>query len=267
MKKNRRAWLGLLRPLEGGFVNDPDDPGGPTNMGVAAATLGDFRKLGRPATVEEVQALTRDEAEGIALSRYWNAMRCDQLPGGIDVLAADFAFNSGPGNAAEVLQRLVPVDKVDGFVGDLTISAVRKVKPGKLLESYHNSRMAFLRGLPHWPKFGDGWSSRCDQVFELAKGRVSGGMLAEAVTSPTVVATTTAGAVGLGASLDWIRDTLGPFVSGLPEALQSAEPTMSAIGSAAAKPGPAGHLETLVVTLAALYAGYRRIRMWWVGRT
>ena len=84
MKENRRAWLDLLKPLEGGFVNDPDDPGGPTNMGVTHVTLGDFRKLGRPATVEEVQALTREEAEGVLdrvhrRNEEWDA--ADRWPG------------------------------------------------------------------------------------------------------------------------------------------------------------------------------------------
>lgn len=267
MKENRRAWLDLLKPLEGGFVNDPDDPGGATNMGVTAATLGDERKLGRPATVEEVQALTREEAEGIALSRYWNAMRGDQLPSGLDIYAADFAFNSGPRNAAEVLQHLVPVERVDGFIGDLTISAVRKLKPGALLDSYHSSRMAFLRGLANWPKFGDGWTSRCERVYQTAKGRVqTSGLVAEIASSPTVVAGSAGAAVGAWSLLDWLRDGLAPLVSGLPEALQSAEPTTAAIATAAARQGPQGHLELAVLTATLLLAVYRRIQMWRAGR-
>lgn len=268
MIENRKAWTDLLLSprIEGGYVNDPDDSGGPTNIGVTAATLGDWRKLGRPATLEEVKSVTRAEAEGIALARYWNAMRCDQLPSGVDIYAADFAFNSGPGNATPVLQSIVGTD-VDGFVGDKTVAACRQMDPMKLLESYHRSRMAFLRGLKTWPKFGDGWTSRCEQMLEVAKSRiVKRPLVAEVAGSWTVRFAGLAAAIS-ALNLSDIANTIGPLVSGLPEALKATEPVASGITSAAATPGLAGHIQTAVVTFLALAAAFQRGRDYWRGRT
>ncbi len=176
MIENRRVWLDRLlsASIEGGYVNDPDDGGGPTNLGITARTLGVWRKLGRDATEDEVRAVTREEAEGIALALYWNAVRGDQLPGGIDIYAADFAFNSGPGTAARILQELVGT-AADGFVGDKTIAAVRAVPPQRLLEDYDDARMTYLRGLKNWPKFGNGWTDRCQQMRKLARSRIEAG--------------------------------------------------------------------------------------------
>ena len=74
------------------------------------------------------------------------------------------------------------------------------------------------------------------------------------------------GCVGAWSLLDWLRDNLAPLVSGLPEALQSAEPTTSAITAAAAKGGPQGHMELAVLTLTLAVAVYRRIQLWRRGR-
>jgi lysozyme family protein len=269
MIENREAWLSLLMSprIEGGFVNDPEDSGGATNLGITAETLGRWRKLGRPATEDEVKAITLAEAKGIALALYWNAMRCDQLPGGVDIYTADFAFNSGPGNAAPVLQSIVGVD-VDGFVGDKTVAACRQQNPAKLLESYHRSRMAFLRGQgSKWERFGDGWTSRCEQMLEVSKSRLQ--------TRPwlgEIAGSSTIRWAGLAAAFSAINlpdlvTALGPFIGGLPEALQATEPVYNGITLAAATPGPVGHLQTALVTGFALMAAFERFRNWRNGRT
>lgn len=266
MIENRKAWTDLLLSprIEGGYVNDPDDDGGPTNIGITAATLGEWRKLGRPATVEEVKGITRQEAEGIALARYWNAMRCDQLPGGVDIYAADFAFNSGPGNATPVLQGIVGTD-VDGFVGDKTVAACRQMDPMKLLESYHRSRMAFLRGLKNWPKFGDGWTSRCEQMLEIAKSRIVKRPMLNEVASSWTVRWAGLAAVFSAVNVQDIVNALGPLISGLPEALHSAEPITKGIQSV--PQGASGDLQSYIVAVFALLAAFQRGRDWWRGKT
>lgn len=268
MIENRKAWTDLLLSprLEGGYVNDPDDAGGPTNIGITAATLGEWRKLGRPATVEEVKAITRQEAEGIALARYWNAMRCDQLPSGVDIYAADFAFNSGPGNATPVLQGIVGTD-VDGFVGDKTVAACRQMSPATLLDSYHRSRMAYLRGLKNWPKFGDGWTSRCDQMLEIAKSRLVRRPLLNEVAGSWTVRYAGLAAIFSQLNLPDLMNSIAPLISGLPEALHATEPVATGIKTATETPGMAGHVQTVIVTALALAAAFQRGRDWWRGRT
>jgi lysozyme family protein len=253
MIENRRAWLDkLLSPsIEGGYVNDPQDSGGATNLGITARTLGVWRKLGRDATEEEVRSVSQDEAEGIALALYWNAMRGDQLPAGIDIYAADFAFNSGPGNASRKLQELVNT-KVDDFVGDKTIAAVRARQPLDLLLEYHEARMDFLQSLSNWERFGKGWTNRCTVMLKLARSRVQARpVLAEMVPSQTALGGVAAAAGGLFA--------LWPHIE---PALRSGTTHAQEI---AAMQGPEGMVAAAVSVAGGLYAAWCRYRDWRTG--
>jgi lysozyme family protein len=68
---------------EGGYVNHPKDPGGPTNLGITQSTLSSY--LGRRASVQEVRALTKAAVKPIYKKRFWDVLRCDDLPGGVDL--------------------------------------------------------------------------------------------------------------------------------------------------------------------------------------
>ena len=116
---------------EGGYVNDPDDPGGATNYGV---TLGTLRGLGMDLTRDgridaaDVRALTRAQAEEIFVEHYFRRPRLAQLPEALQASVFDMYVNAGT-NAVKILQRLVTrmgfaaVD--DGIVGPATIAAAR----------------------------------------------------------------------------------------------------------------------------------------------
>ena len=186
MIENRQAWLEqLLAPeIEGGWSDHPADNGGVTNRGVTLPTLS--RWLGRKATEDDLRKVTRKDAEDIALGLYWSVMSCDFLPGGVDVYAADWAYNSGPTIAAKKLQELVAT-KVDGFVADKTISACRAVDPGALLLRYHNARMEFLEGLDDWSEFGRGWAKRCRMMLELSQKLVKPNPTLREMAKSTVV--------------------------------------------------------------------------------
>jgi len=107
---------------EGGYVNLPADRGGPTKFGIAAATLGDWRGLGRAATAEEVRALTVEEARTIYARRYvqpFAAIPFDELRAHL----VDIGVNSGVVTAIKMLQRVVGVT-ADGVLGERTRLAV-----------------------------------------------------------------------------------------------------------------------------------------------
>src|SRR5712672_1934263 len=106
LRAEDRTILESVLGTEGGFVNDPLDPGGPTNFGVTAATLGDYRHLGRPATADEVQALTRDEALTILGQRYIEAPGFEDI-GWIKLrhLVVDMWINHGPRKATLLIQK------------------------------------------------------------------------------------------------------------------------------------------------------------------
>jgi lysozyme family protein len=163
-----------LLASEGGYVNHPSDPGGPTNFGI---TLGDYRKYVKAdATAADVRAMRVEEAQAIYREKYWGAIRCDELPAGVDYCLFDYAVNSGTGRVPKVLQRVLGV-AVTGRVDDATLAAVRRQDGSALIQAICDERMRFLQGLKTWPVFGKGWSKRVADVRGTAlvmAGRSSG---------------------------------------------------------------------------------------------
>jgi lysozyme family protein len=146
---------------EGGYVNHPSDPGGPTNFGV---TTVDYRRYVKAnATAADIRAMKVDEAEAIYRSKYWDAMRGDDLPAGVDYCIFDYAVNSGTGRVPKVLQRVLGIS-VSGRMDDATIAAARGRDPRTLIQSICDERLRFLQGLKTWPVFGKGWGRRVGEV-------------------------------------------------------------------------------------------------------
>jgi lysozyme family protein len=165
MEKNfERSLLNVL-VHEGGFVNHPSDPGGATNKGITIAT---FRKwVKRNGTVEDLKALTKEQAAKVYRAQYWNAVRADELPSGIDYAVFDIAVNSGPSRAVKILQEAVGAT-IDGKIGPATIAAAQKADPIHTINVITAIRMDFLRSLRTWDTFGKGWSRRVSDVREDA---------------------------------------------------------------------------------------------------
>lgn len=147
----------LLLKHEGGYVNHPQDPGGRTNLGVTQRVWEEW--IGHPATEADIRALTPGMVEPLYRERYWDKVRGDDLPAGVDLAVFDYAVNSGPGRAAKTLQEVVGV-AADGAVGPKTLRAARAYPADQIIIRIADAREAFLRGLPHWPTFGVGWLSR-----------------------------------------------------------------------------------------------------------
>lgn len=119
---------------EGGYSDDPRDKGGPTKFGITAAVLGEWRKYGRQATREEVQALTEDEARRIYMRRYIVApgFTVANVPfEPLRVQLIDFGINSGPARAIRWLQRVVGVPETS-LIDERTTTALRTY-PGRLI--------------------------------------------------------------------------------------------------------------------------------------
>ena len=116
---------------EGGFVNDPDDPGGATNFGVTIHTM---RRLGldldRDGDVDvgDVRALDRDRAVDIFVTQYYRRPRIDTLPEALQASVFDMYVNAGA-NAVKILQTLLQEMGfevvVDGVIGPITAEAAR----------------------------------------------------------------------------------------------------------------------------------------------
>ncbi|KIT17274.1 holin-associated N-acetylmuramidase [Jannaschia aquimarina] len=141
---------------EGGFVNDPDDPGGATNYGVTIHTM---RRLGLDldgdgdVDVADVRRLDRGRATDIFVDHYFHRVRVDALPEALQASVFDMYVNAGA-NAVKILQRLLgemghPV-AVDGVIGPQTVAAARAAAaaaPGHIADAYGIARRNYYYAL------------------------------------------------------------------------------------------------------------------------
>jgi lysozyme family protein len=170
-ERSFEAALPHLFRHEGGFADHPRDPGGATKYGITPATLAAWREAN--VTRTDVRRLTSEEAGAIYKARYWDAVRGDDLPAGVDYCVFDAAVNSGPGRAAKWLQAAVRVAQ-DGVIGPRTLAAAAARNPRALIDDICDVRLAFLRGLSSFSVFGRGWERRVGDVRRIAGAMASG---------------------------------------------------------------------------------------------
>lgn len=165
MKDNFEFSLEQVLKHEGGWSDHPADPGGATMKGVTLKTYSDW--LGRQASKDELRNIPDSHLSTIYKTRFWGAVRGDDLPAGVDFAVFDMAVNSGPGRAARLLQAAVGATP-DGAIGPKTLAAVRAQDPEALITAYQNNRQHFLEALPTFATFGKGWTRRVAETGELA---------------------------------------------------------------------------------------------------
>lgn len=134
---------------EGGYVNDPDDPGGETQWGISKRSYPNV----------DIRALTRDGAKEIYRVDFWQRVHGDEMPAAVAYQALDFAVNSGIETAIRKLQ-LAAGAADDGHWGPVTRAAIAAAPLAPLLLRYFAERMDFQRRLSTYSKFGAGWTGR-----------------------------------------------------------------------------------------------------------
>ncbi|SFJ54841.1 Lysozyme family protein [Bosea sp. OK403] len=159
---------------EGGKVDHPKDPGGRTNQGVIQRVYDGYRaRKGRPK--RDVYLMESAERDEIYRAQYWDAVRADDLPAGVDYVVFDGAVNSGPAQSVKWLQRALGGVKVDGALGEATLAAVATHPDhDALIAAICQRRMAFLKALSIWPTFGKGWTARVSGVRTIGWAWASG---------------------------------------------------------------------------------------------
>ena len=169
MKENYAFCLKQILRYEGGKVDNPQDPGGRTAYGITQATYNAWlTKHG--LALKDVFTISQYEVESIYKSNYWDKIRGDDLPSGLDLATFDYAVNSGVSRAAKSLQAIVGTDQ-DGIIGDKTIAAAKAYVAIALT----NRRLSFLQKLSTWAVFGKGWQSRINDVkkqIEIGRAHV-----------------------------------------------------------------------------------------------
>lgn len=194
---------------EGGFVDNSADPGGATNRGITLRTLREWRG-DDTLTADDVRNMTEAEAREIYLARYWNPIRGDDLPPGVDLAVFDWAVLGGVSRAARDLQTVLGVT-VDGAIGRQTLDVLRRADPANVVRDVCARRLAYLRGRPHWKTFGRGWERRVWEVEAAALERVSRPAMTAREAQHTSTVQTTAGMVA----------AVAPIAAGLPEAVRA----------------------------------------------
>ena len=146
---NFRRCMDIVLAYQGGISGDPGDPGAAAQFGITLGTLRDSRH-DQNLTAEDLRKLERDEACEIYRTRYWNVLRCDDLPVGVDLVVFDFAVSADPRQSAKMLQQVVGAAD-DGSIGDATIGAMKAMSPREIVRDMSNRRTGFYRGLPQAP--------------------------------------------------------------------------------------------------------------------
>jgi lysozyme family protein len=146
---------------EGGFTDDPKDPGNwtggrvnvgnlqGTNFGLASNTYPDL----------DLKNITQDQAKAVYYRDWWLKLGADDLELAITWQLWDTAVNSGMGNAKRILQRAANVAD-DGQIGPLSIRAIRSMDRNDLLLRFNGFRIRHFTSLSTWATYGKGWMNR-----------------------------------------------------------------------------------------------------------
>lgn len=162
---NLGSSLSLIFGSEGGFTDDRADPGNWTGNKVGRGELKGTKfgiAAGSHPTLD-IKALTLAEATDIYRRDYAAKVRFDDLPAGVDYATLDYAVNSGPQKAAVYLQKIVGA-VADGNIGPKTLAAVAAHDPHIVINQLCDGRLAFLKRLSSWARYGKGWSRRVASV-------------------------------------------------------------------------------------------------------
>jgi lysozyme family protein len=171
MKQNFEECLEMLLEHEGGYVNNENDRGGMTNLGVTRRVYEDW--VDRPVSEQEMRDLTPEDVAPIYRKNYADRIHFDSLPSGLDWACLDWAINSGASRPAKAIQRAVGAT-ADGVIGPKTLQLVAEKDPEFIIDYVYTVRQSFYESLDDYKHFGRGWSRRnketLHQAMEMAKG-------------------------------------------------------------------------------------------------
>lgn len=134
---------------EGGYVNDPNDPGGETKYGVSKRAYPDI----------DIKNLTLEGAKAIYLRDYWSPLRLDRLPITVRFDLFDTGVNAGLTRAIRLLQTAMGMPDT-GRLLDAEIAKANAMDPQLLDKRFNGQRLLWLTTLKHWPSYARGWAAR-----------------------------------------------------------------------------------------------------------
>ena len=171
MKENFEQSLKMLLKHEGNYSFHRDDPGGETMKGVTRAVYEQW--VGRQVIDGEMKRLTDADVAPIYKTNYWDRIRGDELPSGLDFAAFDWAVNSGTGRPAKVIQKYISA-KQDGAIGPKTLALVAENDPANMIQYLYEQRQKFYERLKTFETFGKGWTRRNQETLKAAMEMANG---------------------------------------------------------------------------------------------
>ena len=167
--ENYQKCLAIILHHEGAYLNHPKDPGGMTNLGVTKRVYEDW--VGYSVSEHTMQNLTEEDVAPIYKKNYWDRIKADELPSGLDLCVFDFGVNAGTGRAAKYLQNLIGT-VADGGIGPNTLRALANYVDSEGVESaiknYQAERQSYYEKLKTFETFGRGWTRRVEETTESA---------------------------------------------------------------------------------------------------
>jgi lysozyme family protein len=165
---NYKNCLELVLKSEGGWVDNPKDPGGETNLGVTKAVWEEY--VGHP--VKTMKNLTKDDVAPLYEQKYWRPCYGEVLPRGLDFLVFSMGVNAGTGRSVKLLQSSLGC-VADGVIGSRTRELIAFSDISKLIAKFSDARREYYRALKNFPIFGRGWLNRVDheeaQALQMVK--------------------------------------------------------------------------------------------------
>lgn len=168
-EENWQKCLEAILHHEGGYVNHPKDPGGETNLGVTKRVYEEW------GGTKDMKDLEVEDVEPIYKKNYWDRVRAESLPSGLDLCVFDFGVNAGTGRAAKYLQTMIGTT-ADGGIGPNTLKALSNYVESEGVEqtirNYQAARQEYYESLSTFETFGKGWTRRVDETTEMAIGMI-----------------------------------------------------------------------------------------------
>ena len=165
MQSNYQKCLETILHHEGGYVNHPKDPGGETNLGVTKRVYEEW------GGTKDMKDLTVEDVAPIYKKNYWDRVKGDDLPSGLDLCVFDFGVNAGTGRSAKYLQTLIGT-VADGGIGPNTLAKldayIGEHGVEHTIKEFQKARQDYYEQLSTFETFGRGWTRRVDETTELA---------------------------------------------------------------------------------------------------
>ena len=171
MKDNYQASLNHVLQSEGGWSDNPADPGGATMKGI---TLSTYQKWKGNAHIskDDLKAISDQDVYDLYKQNYWDKIKGDDLPSGVDYMVFDASVNMGVGRASKLIQTAAGVP-ADGVIGNGTLEAIKNANPTELMDKFSTEKEDFYKSLPTFGTFGKGWLNRVAQVKTTSESMIA----------------------------------------------------------------------------------------------